>query len=742
MKKLVAAEVREATIMVLEMDAVRAILEERSEHITLSIPAAGGAVDLHLERVNIFSADFSLVMAGTEAATPAPTTGLHYRGSIAGRSNTLAAISIFENEVMGFVSDEEGNHVLGRLEGRGSEHIYYADRDLIDPPVMTCGTPDDDNGYSAEDLAEPAVDRSANCVRLYWEVDHSIYLDKGGLPGTWTYLTGLFNQHAVLFANDGISVVLSQLYVWDVADPYTQATTTALLNTFQTFRAGEDGDVAHLLGYSGNGGLAVLNGLCNISENYKQCYSDINSAYSTVPTYSWSVYVVTHEEGHVMGSNHTHACVWNGNSTAIDGCGPAHGSPYEGTCTGAPIPAGGGTLMSYCHLDAVGVNFNLGFGTQPRNVILNRVNTASCLTACGAVGCAVPQGQAVSSITASSASLNWEAVSGATSYTVEWKLASAGTWTSVTGVTATNHPLTGLSSSTPYMWRVRTVCSVGSSSMGPSYTLTTACTPGGTCDDGDSGTASDVYGADCVCQGTLSPGYFTRIAKMVASDRAADDYFGQAVDISGDYAIVAAHGEDHNATGGAQLSGAGSVYIFTRNADGWVQQQKIVASDRGSGDSFGYSAAIDGDYIIVGALWEDQNAAGTATIPDAGSAYIFVRNGSTWVQQQKLVASDRDTSDIFGSSVAISGEYAIVGAFQDYEDAAGGSPAQYAGSAYIFKRTGSTWTQQQKIVTSDRAFQDRFGSRVAISGDQAIVAASFEDEDANGGNTLDAAGSA
>lgn len=85
-----------------------------------------------------------------------------------------------------------------------------------------------------------------------------------------------------------------------------------------------------------------------------------------MPVYSFSVTVVTHEEGHVMGSRHTHACVWNGNNTAIDGCGPAEGFPYEGACSGAPIPENGGTIMSYCHLSPVGIDFNLGFGHSPR----------------------------------------------------------------------------------------------------------------------------------------------------------------------------------------------------------------------------------------------------------------------------------------------------------------------------------------------------------------------------------------
>jgi hypothetical protein len=235
---------------------------------------------------------------------------------------------------------------------------------------------------------------------------------------------------------------------------------------------------------------------------------------------------------------------------------------------------------------------------------------------------------------------------------------------------------------------------------------------------------------------------WTQQQKIVASDRGASDDFGWSVAISGDYAIVSARNEDENASGAATLSGAGSAYIFARSGNTWTQQQKIVASDRAAGDVFGYSVAISGDYAVVGAYGEDQDASGGATLSDAGSAYIFVRSGITWSQQQKIVASDRAVADFFGYSVAISGDYAIVSAYQEDENASGGATLTDAGSAYIFVRSGSSWTQQQKIVAGDRAAEDRFGWSVSISGDYAIVGGYLEDEDASGGATLSGAGSA
>lgn len=220
---------------------------------------------------------------------------------------------------------------------------------------------------------------------------------------------------------------------------------------------------------------------------------------------------------------------------------------------------------------------------------------------------------------------------------------------------------------------------------------------------------------------------WNQVIKAVASDRAAYDFFGGSVAISGDYAIVGAPFEDHNATGGSALEGAGSAYIFKINAGTWTQVQKIVASDREANDQFGYSVAISGDYAIVGASRESHNAAGGAYLEVAGSAYIFKNNAGTWEQVRKIVASDRATGDAFGWSVAISEEFSIVGAFYESEDATGGNTRTTAGSAYIYENNAGSWTQLQKIVALDRTAYDVFGCSVAISGDYIIVGAYGED---------------
>jgi hypothetical protein len=202
--------------------------------------------------------------------------------------------------------------------------------------------------------------------------------------------------------------------------------------------------------------------------------------------------------------------------------------------------------------------------------------------------------------------------------------------------------------------------------------------------------------------------------KLLPDNGASDDRFGYAVDISGDFAIVGAYYDD-------PTTNAGSAYIFRRSGNVWQQEDYFYANDYTANDYFGHAVSIDGHYAIVGAYGDD------VTYTDQGSAYIFKRSGADWVQEAKLTASDREASDQFGIAVSISGDYAVVGAY--LEDAKGSD----AGAAYIFKRDGSSWSQQAKITASDGASSDHFGRSVSISENRILVGAYLHD--ANGSNT-------
>ena len=220
----------------------------------------------------------------------------------------------------------------------------------------------------------------------------------------------------------------------------------------------------------------------------------------------------------------------------------------------------------------------------------------------------------------------------------------------------------------------------------------------------------EVEDRDAVWPITIDP-TFAQQQKLLPSDPAEGHQFGFAVAISDDTVVVGAPGD---VTTGD--SDQGAAYVFVRSGGAWVQQQKLVASDAGAGDHFGYSVAIHGDTILVAAV-DDDGPAGA----DQGSAYVFVRSGAVWSQQQKLVAPNAEPSDLFGHGVAIEGETLVVGALS-------GGPTDQ-GSAYVFVLSGS-WVQQQELVASDptpAGLGDHFGASVTISGETIVVGAFGDD---------------
>lgn len=167
---------------------------------------------------------------------------------------------------------------------------------------------------------------------------------------------------------------------------------------------------------------------------------------------------------------------------------------------------------------------------------------------------------------------------------------------------------------------------------------------------------------------------------------------------------------------------SGSAYIFQFDGAEWIQEAKLLASDGSSDDWFGFSVAISGEYAVVGAPWNDGN--GNANDYN-GAAYIFHRSGNFWNQEAKLTASDGERDDLFGYAVSISGDYVIVGANSDDDN------GNSSGSAYIFKHSVNNWIQEQKLVPSDGEAGDEFGCAVSISDDYVLIGARFDDTDIN-----------
>lgn len=241
-------------------------------------------------------------------------------------------------------------------------------------------------------------------------------------------------------------------------------------------------------------------------------------------------------------------------------------------------------------------------------------------------------------------------------------------------------------------------------------------------------------------------------AYIKASNTGSNDQFGYSLAVSGNTVAVGAFGEASNATGvnGNQTNNSaaasGAVYVFVRNAGVWSQQAYLKASNTGTNDQFGFSVSLSGDTLVVGALGEDSNATGVNgnqadnSALDSGAVYVFVRSGGTWSQQAYLKASNTNSLDGLGYSVAISGDTLVAGAIGEGSNATGVNGNQLdnsltnAGAAYVFTRSGTTWSQQAYLKASNTDGFDQFGYAVAFSNDTVVVGAYLEDSNATGVN--------
>lgn len=203
-------------------------------------------------------------------------------------------------------------------------------------------------------------------------------------------------------------------------------------------------------------------------------------------------------------------------------------------------------------------------------------------------------------------------------------------------------------------------------------------------------------------------GNWVEVAKLKASDGATGYEFGAAVDIDGDFAIVGAP------RAGVTPLNAGKAYVFQRQAGGlWLEVDQLTATDAQSSDEFGRDVALSGTRAIVGAPRDDDGGG------NSGSAYLFDRQlDANWLQVAKLIASDDDAGDFFGTSVDVSGDTAVAGAYLDEAQGVGN------GSAYVYERQGDgSWLQGSKLLPPPAGAGDRFGWSVAVDGDVVAVGA-------------------
>ncbi|NOJ76157.1 M12 family metallo-peptidase [Empedobacter stercoris] len=370
----------------LEKVALSNLYQSKPNSFTLEVPFEGRKISLELvKNETLFTDNFKAVDQNNKRINYQP--GVYYQGIIGGDKTSVVALSVFKDQVIGVASSTAlGDVVIGKLKD-SEEYVSYSSYNVEAKNNVQCAVDQlEENknykpSFDAKVLKNTTNEMTERCVRVYYEIAYAPYKQNGSdETKTLDWLTAIHNNIATLYTNDYIRTSLSKVMIWKEQDPYT-GNYSAQLNKFRTTRTEFDGDLAHLVNYPSTTSVAYLNSMCN--NEYHFAYSGINMTYNNVPVYSWTIMAMTHEMGHALGSPHTHACSWNGDGTAIDGCAPtANPDLAEGTCPTGPIPyADKGTIMSYCHLlGGVGINFSNGFGEQPGALIRATVDGKVCLS--------------------------------------------------------------------------------------------------------------------------------------------------------------------------------------------------------------------------------------------------------------------------------------------------------------------------------------------------------------------------
>ena len=446
------------TVLSLNESELKKIVKDQPENITLSIPFRDtDKITIELTKNKIFTEDFKVTTSNGFVANYTP--GVYYHGIVKGDYTSVVAFSFFENDIVGVASTNNlGNVIVGKAKN-SNDFVSYSDSALTGVNSFICEADEllenqkQKINYDPSALNQKTL--TANCVRVYYEVCYTPYTNNNSNVTTTTnWLTAIHNNIATLYNNDNINVALSEIFIWQTQDPYT-GTYSQNLSAFRATRTTFNGDLAHMVNSPSTTSVAYLNSLCTSS---RYAYSGINQTYNNVPVYSWTIMAMTHEMGHALGSPHTHACAWNGNGTAIDGCGPQAGQ-NEG-CTG-PIPSTTvkGTIMSYCHLiSGVGINFTNGFGPQPAALIRNTVESKACLgTNCTTACTTTVTSLAINNIGQTTATAVF---ADNTSSAWKYRIARLDGTVVATGNLSTNtFAMTGLQPGTYYNFSVGTSCS-------------------------------------------------------------------------------------------------------------------------------------------------------------------------------------------------------------------------------------------------------------------------------------------
>ena len=385
---------KENKTLKVDRESVNYLQNHRPKTIDLSVPSEKGSIILELYQSTIF-ANKKAISFNTGEIFKLDSI-VTYRGRIKDDTRSLATVSIYGTNIRVMYSNGNGTFEINKI----GETYQLINTNKFTKASIGCQTIDND-------LLRPMHDgivRSSfnDCIEIHIDLDHELYLLNGNPTAAATYLINVFNDVATIYANAGVSVILSSSTIWVNNDGFSNSNLLSLKDSYVQYlsNTGYVGRIAYLMsGKSIGGGISDgIGGFCNNITQYPgpcALTSAMVVPTPSFPIYSYNVYNVSHELGHVMGLRHSHACVWNGNDTQIDDCGNVYSADNNLTIEGLScfdeynpqIPAEG-TIMSYCNLiNSSNINLSVSFGGIAGPVLYNNYANSSCVTGnnCGSI---------------------------------------------------------------------------------------------------------------------------------------------------------------------------------------------------------------------------------------------------------------------------------------------------------------------------------------------------------------------
>ena len=381
-----------AVLLEIDQRALSQLAQNPQKSFAMTIPVdEKSALRINLIQNKLFADGFEVITSGP-GDVGQNNLGTFYHGTVHGDPTSTVALSVFDDKVDIFIDDGQGYYRVS--QEKSAEYLFYNARTTGSFGAWKCHNDHTHAGKGDIKIDhEKSLGRSAmmGCVPVYIEADFAVFQQEGA--NATPFITSLMNQTVALYTAIGITVEMSELFVYTTADPWAGlADLGDKLDAFGLAKGNAyNGRLAHLITAQQGGGVAWVDILCAT-----QAGADpfgpfgVSGVTGTTNPSTDDVITLTHELGHNFGSDHTQACVWNGNNTAIDGCVLPEDGP-NGTCARPTpnCPVGGGTIMSYCNVPDPPVNtctVNTTWHPQVQTLITNNWNTATtnCLnTACG-----------------------------------------------------------------------------------------------------------------------------------------------------------------------------------------------------------------------------------------------------------------------------------------------------------------------------------------------------------------------